>query len=40
VRHGFTLHSQRVRLLCITAPDDFSRRVEAEGQSLTENGPR
>jgi mannose-6-phosphate isomerase-like protein (cupin superfamily) len=38
VRHGFTLHSQRVRLLCITAPDDFSRRVETEGQSLTENG--
>src|SRR5437870_2454409 len=26
----------RDRLLCITAPDDFSRRAETEGQSLAE----
>jgi quercetin dioxygenase-like cupin family protein len=40
VRHGFTIHSERVRMFVITAPDEFSRRVEAEGQAITESGSR
>lgn len=34
VRHGFTIRSDRVRLFVVTAPDDFSRRVESEGERL------
>ena len=38
VKHGFTLRSDRVRLFVVTAPDDFSRRVEGEGEPVRADG--
>lgn len=32
VPHAFTVHSDRVRVFVVTAPDSFSSRVEQEGE--------
>lgn len=34
VRHGFTIRTDSVRMLVVTAPDDFSRRIESEGERV------
>lgn len=39
VRHGFTIRTDRVRMFVVTAPDDFSRRIEGEGEPVGDGAP-